>query len=157
MGMYCDVLAVTPQQAGELVDDPASIENLDTTRSVNLEKAWHGLHYLLTGDPWGGDAPLDFIATGGEPIGDVDFGYGPARLLTPQDVGALAESLAHISDQELWSRFDADDMNAQAIYPMIWDEPEDDLRDEYLMYFRELKAFVAQAAQDGLALVLRLV
>jgi hypothetical protein len=157
MGMYCDILAVTPQQAGQLADDPSSIETIEPARSVNLEKAWHGLHYLLTGDPWGGDPPLDFIATGGEPIGDADLGYGPARLLAAKDVRVLAESLAHISDQELWSRFDADDMNVQEIYPMIWDEPEDDLRDEYLMYFRELKAFVAQAANDGLALVLRLV
>jgi hypothetical protein len=157
MGMYCDVFAVTAGEARRLLDDPESMEDFESPRSVNLEKAWHGLHYLLTGDAWDGEAPLNFLVVGGQPIGDVDFGYGPARLLNPAEVQSLADALLTISDDQLWSRFDAEKLTEEQIYPLIWDEPAEDLREEYLMYFHDLKTFVSQSAAEGMALILRLV
>src|SRR5688500_4635495 len=44
-------------------------------RDGDADKAWHGLHYLLTKTAWGGEPPLDFIALGGTPVGDEDLGY----------------------------------------------------------------------------------
>jgi len=47
-----------------------------------------------------------------------------------------------VSDDELWSHFDSAKMEKEQIYPLIWDEPVADLREEYLSYFRQLKSFI---------------
>lgn len=36
---------------------------------VDLDKAWHGLHYLLTGTAWEGEPPLNVLAAGGREVG----------------------------------------------------------------------------------------
>ena len=44
-------------------------------------------------------------------------------------------------------------MASQNIYPMIWDEPEADLKEEYLFYFNDLKKLIANAAATGQGLL----
>ena len=70
-----------------------------------------------------GDPPLNFIATGGEPVGSEDVGYGPARILLPDQVAELDSALANFSDHEFARRFDLEALSNEAIYPDIWDEP----------------------------------
>jgi hypothetical protein len=158
--MTCEVHAVTPEETERFLTDPDAIEELATpvgraNRCLRLEKAWHGLHYLLTGSATQGDEPLGFLLDGGEEVGD-DLGYGPARLFDPDAVQRLDRTLAAISEGQLWSRFDPDSMQAEGVYPGIWDESEEDLRDEYLTYYRELKAFVRRASETDNSLVLLL-
>jgi hypothetical protein len=157
--MYCGVYAASPAELESLLAAPETIRGFlgaATTASTGLEKAWHGLHFLLTGSSWGGEGVLSFLTTGGEPMGDIDLGYGPARSLRPDAVAELDAALSRISDDELWSRFDPATMEAEGVYPLIWDEPEEDLRDEYLTYFRGLKEFVRRAHQEGKALILNI-
>ena len=40
-------------------------------------------------------------------------------------------------------------MEAESIYPGIWDEGEEEMRDEYLTCFHELKKVVALAGEGG--------
>ena len=47
----------------------------------DLDKSWHGIHYLMTGSVWGSDSPLDFLISGGTNVGDIDLGSGPARVM----------------------------------------------------------------------------
>src|SRR5258708_31641956 len=75
-----------------------------TRESVVLDKAWHAIHYILTGSRLGGDAPLNFLAAEGTPVGDVDVGFGPARVLTSQEVKAVASGLAPISPDDVAGR-----------------------------------------------------
>ena len=119
--------------------------------SISLEKAWHGLHFLLTGDAWGGTGWRAFLVTGGAEQGE-DFGYGPARYFSPSEVREVAREIGLISPDDLWANYDAQAMNSADIYPTIWDEEEDDLKEEYLDYFEELKSFIAQTAEAGDAL-----
>jgi Domain of unknown function (DUF1877) len=161
MSMISMLYSVSPLEAERLRSEPESFDELtryDNPSSVNvsLEKAWHGLHFLLAGTAWEGAPPLDFIVSGGKPLEDSDQGYGPARLLGPAEVREIHSALAEIGDGDLWARFDPDRMTAEEIYPLIWDEPPDDLRDEYLMYFRQLKAFVAEAERQGHSVVVTL-
>jgi hypothetical protein len=92
---------------------------------------------------------------GGQEVGD-DDGYGPPRLFQPSEVQQINAALAPISDDELWGRFDPERMEAESIYPSIWDEEEEELRDEYLSYFHELKKVVAQAGEEGMGLLVTL-
>ena len=59
-----------------------------------------------------------------------------------------------MSDHALWARFDAAKMEQVDVYPGIWDEDEEDLKEEYLGYFHELKAVVADAAHNHQGLLI---
>jgi hypothetical protein len=75
--------------------------------------------------------------------------YGRPRLLGSEFVRRLDAALHGISDDELWARFTAARFASEGIYPFIWDEPEDQLRDEYLDYFHRLRDFVSRASARG--------
>lgn len=159
MGMICDLFAVPDETARDLLANPERIHRLlDTLEqddaSVCLEKSWHGLHFVLTnGSAWADESPLDFLAAGGVPVGEEDVGYGPARVLLPNDVVRLNAALSALTDAEFARRFDLKGLEDADIYPQIWDEPLEDLLEEYGDYFRATKALVQRAAQEGLALL----
>ncbi len=87
----------------------------------DLDKSWHGIHYLLTGSADEGGAPLDFLVAGGTEVGDEDVGYGPARVFTSAQTRAIAAALAAVTDDELRARFAPEAMMRAEIYPEIWD------------------------------------
>ena len=140
------------------VSDDEFLESLSSGGSnvLSLEKAWHGLHYLLTGDPWGGNGTRGFMLTGGTEQGD-DLGYGPARYFDPEEVREISDELNGITEGELWSNFDARQMTSSGVYPNIWGEPVDDLQEEYFDYFQMLKEFLAQTADHGEAMQILMV
>jgi hypothetical protein len=147
MGMYCEIRAVAPDGSEALRDAPSDDPR---SQSVSLEKAWHGLHFLLTGSAMEGSWPLGFLLLGGEAVGDDDA----PRRLSPDSVRELNSALSATSDDEIWGRFDPDKMTTDGVYPNIWDEPEQELREEYLMYFHQLKQLIQLAAQKGDALLI---
>ena len=154
MGMYCDIHAVTPEQMQRLRDDPDGLTDLSAAPSLHLEKSWHGLHYLLNGSAWASEGPLGFLLEGGKPVGEASAEEVPLRVIPPAALQAIDAALFPITDEQVWSRFDANRMNAEGIYPVIWDEPEEQLREEYLGYFNELKTFVRQASGNGMGLII---
>lgn len=125
-------------------------------KQLDLDKAWHGIHYLLTGTNFKGEFPLNFLVLGGEQAGRVEVGYGPARLFTSARVHEIAAALAPIDETSLRARFNPDEMMRLAIYPSIWDrEPADDDTFAYCAeFYSEMKAFVADTASRGLGLVI---
>jgi hypothetical protein len=169
MGMICELYEVTEQQIQEFMAAPAAAvkwleaENaqepeqfINSGRAADLDKAWHGIHFLLTGSPWGGEPPLCFLLGGGATLGDEDFGYGPARVLQLQEVVAFDDVLSEISIEEFRSRFNPTLMQKNDIYPDIWDrKPEDDDTLGYLCeYFETLKSFVHTAREKNAGLLI---
>lgn len=113
---------------------------------ADLDKAWHGLHFLFTGTAWEGDEPECYLLRGGQEIGDEDVGYGPARALQPEQVRRFAEYLGSISHEDLRRRYDPPKMSELEIYPDIWsrDSGEENVEWEYLLEnFDTLREFVA--------------
>ncbi|HKP81146.1 MAG TPA: YfbM family protein [Pyrinomonadaceae bacterium] len=129
----------------------SGVEGLNT----DLDKAWHGIHYLLTGTAWEGDYPRNFLVKGGTEVGDIDVGYGTARVLTAAQTREVLDALNGVSDEDLEARFDPQDMVAKEIYPEIWDrDPEEDDTFGYLTeYFQVLRGFLSQTVDEGLGLV----
>jgi hypothetical protein len=125
----------------------------DEVEEASLDKAWHGIHYLLTGSAWEGELPLGFICQGGSAVGDIDLGYGPARAFSATEVKALDAALAEIDAEKLAERFDPDEMEALDIYPSIWDEDEEALA-FCVNEFATLKDFIARTAQRGFGMLL---
>jgi len=129
-------------EAEELTLSEGEVQNTD------LDKAWHGIHYLLTGTSYEGEGPASFLLTGGKAVGNVDVGYGPARALMPDEVQDFHQALSAISAEDLRARFNPAEMMALDIYPDIWDRDpvEDDTLDYCLQYFKTLREFVGAAA-----------
>jgi hypothetical protein len=124
---------------------------------VDVDKAWHAIHFLLTGTAWGGEPPLNFLVTGGTEVGD-DLGYGPARGLTSAEVRLVAAALQPLTPDVLLQRFNPVALGAAEIYPEIWDRPpeEDDTRGYVAECYDQLRSFVVDAAADGEALLISL-
>jgi hypothetical protein len=124
---------------------------------IDIEKAWHGLHFMFTGTAWEGSLPAAFLLAGGREIGKVDVGYGPARAFRPDDVRQVAAYLSGRSEQELQQRYDPPRMTALKIYPEIWDPGDDDEQVEYLVdAFGRLREFVVATRDAGAGLIIYL-
>jgi hypothetical protein len=119
--------------------------------AVNLDKAWHGIHYLLTGTAWEGEPPLNFLVKGGREVGDEEIGLGPARTLTAIETREVASALAALSDEELRTRFAPSEMMRLEIYPEIWDrDPAEDDTLGYLMEsLGQLRSALANVVARG--------
>jgi hypothetical protein len=139
-------------RALEEVATPAPLSLGDGEGEIgDIDKAWHGVHYLLTGTADEGDPPLNFLVAGGTDVGDDDVGYGPPRVYRPAEVREIAAALAAVSDDELRRRFDPPAMMRAEIYPGIWDrDPADDDTLEYLMgAVADLRVALATVTSNG--------
>ena len=124
----------------------------DSDRVV-LSKAWHAIHYVLTGSRLGGDEPLNFLVAEGTPVGDVDVGYGPARVLTSRQVRRLASALKPIQPDEVRARVDLKRFDDEAIYPGNWQRNGYDA--EYVAFhYEQMRDLIARAADNGNGIVL---
>ena len=137
------------------MEDPDQIDELlesdDDETCVDIDKAWHGIHWLLTGseEPTT-NTPSDVIF-GGEPFGE-DLGYGPPRLLPIEGVGRVAQLLGGVDADALRLRMDPAAMRRAGVYPEIWDE--EDVLDEYLLpALQQLRTFYDAAAKAGEAVI----
>lgn len=134
---------------GDLDDDQAEMPDPE----LDLDKSWHAIHYLLTGTAWHIDEGAGSAILGGDPVGE-DGGYGPARVLDPERVRAVAASLGAVGVDTLRARFDPRAMASADIYPNIWERADEEF-DAYLApHFERLRSFYRQAAADGQAVLL---
>jgi hypothetical protein len=167
MGMTASFRRLSSEDLSRLVDDPQLLADylgeedpsgdFGPFVELDIDKAWHAIHFLLTGTAWEGDHPWNFIVKGGTAIGG-DLGYGPARALTSAQVREIAAALESMPVEKLSERFDAKALTAAQIYPQIWDRPaeEDDTREYVTSYYEELCDFVLAAAAKGEAMLVYL-
>jgi Domain of unknown function (DUF1877) len=168
MGMIGNFRRASDARIEALLADPAGIlEYLDdgddggegdpddAHADLDVDKAWHGIHFLLTGTAWEGQMPFSFIVSGGRQIGDVDVGYGPARVFTSAEVKTIAAALAPLTRAVLERRFDPAAMTRLDIYPSIWDRPHEqgDALGYLLESYESLAEFVAEAARQHEGLI----
>ena len=167
---------LTREELSEALASPEALEGLldpeddDEARQIDVDKAWHAIHWLLTGSA--DDTPpsrraglfrrkavreaaagAEALAVfGGDPVGE-DNGYGPARLLRPEQVAAVAEALRPLTPEVLGHRVDLAAMEAAELYPGIWDE--EDVFEEYLgPNYEVLRDFYLTAASEDAAVLL---
>jgi Domain of unknown function (DUF1877) len=96
--------------------------------AVELDKAWHSIHVLVTGD-----ATLRFLTTG-VPLPGADE---TCELHSPDAITALSQRIGEATPSDLMKAFDTDTFNAQRIYPAPWDETGADYVAPYLHVFLE--------------------
>lgn len=124
---------------------------------LSLDKAWHGVHYVLCGEVEPTAALLSKPVLGGVELGDDDegfSGYGPVRYFTVAQVTELSQALSRPGlEPKAAARFDAARMSELSIYPG-W-RPSDA---EWVMDgFRRLRDFYFEAAGKRRAIITCLV
>ena len=85
----------------------------DVKANLDLGGQWSVLHWCLTGSEDEVPGPAGDAILGGEPLGD-DFGYGPARVLDPERVRAVAELLDRLQPAGVVARLDSPAQRAWA-------------------------------------------
>ncbi len=138
-------LATNAEQAGEFLYG----EEVAATDRMIIDRAWHGIHYLLNGAAWSGDPPLDFIVRGGRELGH-DDGHGPARGFTSGELCEISIALEPFIPGILRKRFSVQSLLDEAIYPNAWTGDE---REWLIDTYQQLKRFLAGGAERGLGLV----
>jgi hypothetical protein len=153
MGMVCTLVEVDEDQISKLPADPEYVvdfieELYEEIGGVDLDKAWHGIHFLLTGSAWEGEEPLCYLVKGGEWIGFEDEG---ARVLRPDQIADWANALSTISSDDLRKRYVPSAMTKAEIYPEIWDRAEEEEGNlEYLLEnYDILCSFLEQTKKEN--------
>ena len=122
---------------------------------MDLDKAWHTLHFLFTGSAWEGDFPHGFLVSCGKPVGDVDVGYGPARGFLSGEVLKIAEYMTTLDTNILRSSLDPKKLVEAEIYPNFGSDAA--ISDEDWDYisgaFEQTREFVTETARRRMALL----
>jgi hypothetical protein len=157
--MQWDAIDADEAERVRAFDEESFVEWLETRDgdSFDVDKAWHAVHFTLTGDAWSTDGPLGQVVLGGEPFGE-DIGYGPARWMPPDAVAAIAERLTALRPEEFEQRLDFAALAANDIYPSIWDrDPATDQLVEFVRgAYETLRDRYARAARAGQGFVISL-
>jgi hypothetical protein len=159
--MIGNFLRVSNAELEEYIKDSSTLEDRiyndggdEDPNLVDIEKAWAGILFLLTGKNIDDlDHPLAKVLFSGQLIDeDQDLGYGPSHYLNPTQVSEINTQISKISTEDLKKNFDAKKMMELEIYPTIWDEGDEAF--EYLAeYFKALQQVYSDAAKNGEAII----
>ncbi|WP_172194971.1 YfbM family protein [Saccharibacillus qingshengii] len=156
MGMIGYLKRVTEQALSSLIhggQDLYAYIHGEQGEELDLDKAWQGLHYLLCGDPYGGEGPLFDAIMGGKPLNPEEESEIIVRYLTPDEVRNVASALESVGPAELAKGFEPDDMNEAGVYPSPdWNE-EGEL-DYLLGYYEPMREHYRAAAAAGEGMLL---
>lgn len=134
---------------------PACIEH-EYKHTCNLETAWHAIHFMLTDNVYDGDFPMNFLLAGGEDVGCIDVGFGPARVIESINVKEINRYLSSLTPDLFMTFYDADNLTRKKIYPEIWyrfyadDENRAYIRGKYEL----MRSTVERAATHNLGLLI---
>ncbi len=131
------------------------IENPQPPSGLDIDKAWHGIHYLLTGNTSISKGPYGAAVLGGQDVGP-DFGYGPPRFLTVSEVEEVSKALSNLPADQFCRRFDPKAMDVADVYPGAWKREGPDGLEWLQSKFQELVAFYGRAATQRMSVVLAL-
>lgn len=145
-----------PATAHLAMTDAASVDHLfaglGAEAELDVDKAWHAIHFVLNGEPWPGPGLLSQVVFGGESFGD-DLGYGPARHLDPATVNAVAQELRSIDPDAIVAAMDLSRLDESEVYPGGWLDEGDNSRRYIGDKLRALCAFYATAAKHEEAVI----
>lgn len=154
MGMTWSATAMDPARAAALLEQSQQIEAAlyerddAAAQDAYLDKAWHAIHFVLTGSAWTGEAPWAWAILGGTPLNEDDDASW--RHLPAEQVREVAQALAALPPAEFARRFDAQALADAQIYPdTIWLRDGEDAKRYVLDYYAQLSGFYAAAAARG--------
>lgn len=112
---------------------------------LHLGKYWHILHYVLSGSAWEGQLPQSMLLVGGEDIGDVSVGYGPARLIGLDELSKFYRFLLTLDKESFGQSITTDEILKNELYCYGWSVDD---RRVLWGYIEKLKDFLASASAN---------
>ena len=155
MGIECRLFAIAGNTARQLIADPSragpTLMRGNGANGCNIHKAWHAIHWVLTGRPDGGREPNCFLLQGGAMLGRPTRDYDPPRVLSPEQVTAFDGVLQPISRLSVMrARFDHQAMAQAEIYSINEGEENEAEDLEFTAeFFKLLRRFIHEAATKG--------
>lgn len=164
MSMIGEYARVTPAELDRALGDPEWALKLvvgrmeaeaerppapASARCLDIDKAWDALGFLLRRLAF----PVD-VVHGEDAVQDAeDWGYGPPRYLTPEQVRVAAGALAEISGADLTAGVGPEDLAKAEVYPtIVWERGES--LDYVSEHYERLRPFFRAAADDGDAVLI---
>lgn len=159
MGMIGIYIAIEDFLLSQIISGEKSILEIDPTQcqSLNVDKSWRAIHYLLCKDIENGRSPMGYVV----PIRDdneldceLEFG---AFYITAQQVKEATNFLNSLNDNVLENMYDFKSMQENAVYPLHVNENEMDAGFfyEYIYsYLVKLREYFNQTAEKGYAIIL---
>ena len=160
MGMIATFTAVSSDTLTSLRSNPGASpgalfeqnDGHENLNSVDVDKAWQGIHYLLTGTAYEGDGPLAWVIMGGQPLDEHNTSEH-VRFLDADSVKQIAAALTEVDVEKLRARYNPQTMEEKKIYPGVWLRDGDFGLKYILDYFAILKKFYIDTAARGDAVV----
>lgn len=120
LGFLVRLLPITIEEVVPDSDGNKTTRQPNSDRSIDIDKGWHGLHFLFTGTADVGDEPACYFLRGGKDLCE----EGRVRALGPDQVLRFAAFLDTLTPEELASRYDPSRMTELDIYPAgLWNQP----------------------------------
>ena len=162
MSIIGSYIAVSETVARSFIYRQSSISDYimahdDADNCIDIDKAWHAIYYLLTSsahpeEDTGAAAKAVPLGSGIE-IED-DFGYGPPRLLTSDEVKEIDALIKSINSADLRKRFELNEMINAEIYPLGgFEENPDEFFDYVYGKFVQLQGFYRSAAEKDMTVI----
>ena len=139
------------QESGHRREWQAPADNM----ILSLDKNWHVIHFLLSSSAWAGDLPRSTLLCGGEELGAVDVGYGPARILQPPQISQFIDFLASLDGAGFGAGVSAAEFEENEIYGAY---PDWSSKDAAFLwnYVEDLKLFLSKAKENDESIVMYL-
>lgn len=141
-------LAEGELDAGEVIS--TSGEQLD------IDKAWQGIHYALTGELIGGEQPLSYVVPMIDNQG-LDLGDFGAFYLYPAQVQNTAEAIKDFTQEEFATLFAKYDPLQEEVYPVTAEDDAEEFFAYLYQYFTDIQSYYQNVAASGKGVVFYIV
>ena len=124
----------------------------DYPGTLELNKGYASVHFVLTGIDMDGSGPAAFLCdlNYGETI-DYEWGYDPGRVLHPAQVAEIVQALNAVPSEVIESRLSGTEIGS--VYPFDGSPFNSEDKAWLLGVLTKLKAFLMQAELDGATLL----
>jgi Domain of unknown function (DUF1877) len=146
MGLTLGLQAISAQSyAAALNDNPEDFIVDAAVAPLDLDKAWHAIHFLITGN-----ASLTFLRSGTQIRGVSEH----CEVHSPDSVRALVNAIQSTSVAEIMQGFKPDKLSSAKIYPEGWSADQASYVSQHLEQF--LTKLIELADQHlGMLIIIR--
>lgn len=124
------------------MDESAAVQ--DSSPQADLDKVWHGLHWIFTGTAYEGTEPLCYLCHKGLVLGQ--FRDSEVRGISSKQLAAFEAALEPFDEAELRRRYDGAAMAAADIYlSVMWQRDTEEGIESLSHWLAKLKVFLKEA------------
>lgn len=178
MGLYCDIIRLNNEKSDEcfrLKEDPSAlyafIQNTDPDNWFELDKAWHGIHFIL--GLLSNSHEITFLLNSGTVLRDYNWKeiYGISvtdmRAFSAEETLMIHNVISGITDNDFRKTYDPKLLIRNNVYPHIWKSSrvfeffgkrskEDQFAHDFLTSnFIKLKSFILETTEKKTGIIIK--